>query len=177
LKDFVTEDRLHDLGTLLFSFSSFWMYTWFCQYLLIWYVNNPEETAYLQLRWEGNWPAFLFLDVVLNWGIPFLVLLFRSAKRSPFILGTVALSILIGRWVDLSLMIMPSQSGAAPMPGWIEAGLLLGALGVFVLVFFLSLSKAALLPLHDPIGLGESESRAASRDAIGSGAALTGHSI
>jgi hypothetical protein len=177
LKGIVTEDHLHDLGTLLFSFSSFWMYTWFCQYLLIWYVNNPEETAYLRQRWQGNWPAFLLLDVVLNWGIPFLVLLFRSAKRSPFILGAMALSVLIGRWVDLSLMIMPSQSQAVPIPGLIEAGLLLGSLGVFVLVFFLSLSKASLMPLRDPTGLGESESTAASPDAIGSAAALTSHSI
>jgi hypothetical protein len=35
LRALVNEDQLHDLGTLLFAFSSFWMYTWFCQYLLI----------------------------------------------------------------------------------------------------------------------------------------------
>jgi hypothetical protein len=61
LRSFVTEDHLHDLGTLLFSFSSFWMYTWFCQYLLIWYVNDTEETAYYRQRWHGIWPAFLIL--------------------------------------------------------------------------------------------------------------------
>jgi hypothetical protein len=177
LKGFVTEDHLHDLGTLLFSFSSFWMYTWFCQYLLIWYVNNPEETAYLRQRWQGNWPAFLFLDLVLNWGIPFLVLLFRSAKRSPFILGTMAFSVLIGRWVDLSLMIMPSQSQAVPIPGWIEAGLYLGAVGIFVLVFFLTLSKASLVPVHDPMGSGESENTVASDTPLRSGVELTSHTI
>jgi hypothetical protein len=157
LNSFVTEDHLHDLGTLLFSFSSFWMYTWFCQYLLIWYVNNPEETAYLQRRWQGNWPAYLFLALALNWGIPFVVLLFRSAKRSPFILGTVAFLVLIGRWVDLAMMIMPSQSRAAPIPGLIEAGLFAGALGLFVTAFFRALGKASLVPLHDPIGFREGD--------------------
>src|SRR5579859_4298639 len=46
LRSVVNENHLHDLGTLLFAFSSFWAYTWYCQYMLIWYVNNPEETAY-----------------------------------------------------------------------------------------------------------------------------------
>src|SRR5207245_913440 len=101
----VTVDQLHDLGTLLFAFSSFWMYIWFCQYWLIWYVNNPEETAYFVRRWQGGWPALFFLNLTLNWGIPFFVLLVRSAKRSPRVLGTVALLILIGRWLDLFLMI------------------------------------------------------------------------
>ena len=51
----VTDDQLHDLGILLFSMSCFWMYTWYCQYMLIWFVNNPEETSYLRVRWRENW--------------------------------------------------------------------------------------------------------------------------
>jgi len=46
----LNEDHFHDLGMLLFGFSCFWMYIWFCQYLLIWYANQPEETAYYFLR-------------------------------------------------------------------------------------------------------------------------------
>jgi hypothetical protein len=127
------EEHWHDLGTLLFAFSSFWMYTWFCQYLLIWYVNNPEETIYLRERWHGIWPAIMFLDIGLNWGIPFAVLLFRSAKRNPLVLGSIALVILAGRWVDLYLMVLPSQAKETPIPGYVELGLLAGAAGVFVL--------------------------------------------
>jgi hypothetical protein len=155
LQSVLTEDHLHDLGTLLFAFSSFWMYTWFCQYLLIWYVNNPEETAYYRQRWQGIWPAFLFLDLALSWGIPFLVLLFRSAKRSPGILGAVAVAVLVGRWIDLLLMIGPSQGEAGLMPGWIEGGLVLGMVGLFTLAVFRALGRASLVPLHDPAGFGE----------------------
>jgi hypothetical protein len=153
LRAVLGSDHLHDLGTLLFSFSSFWMYTWFCQYLLIWYVNNPEETAYYQRRLHGDWPVILLLDVALNWGVPFLVLLCRSAKRSPLTLGTVAVVVLAGRWVDLYLMILPSQKGAVPALGAIEAGLLLGMGGIFALAVFQGLSKAALVPTHEPIAL------------------------
>lgn len=137
----VTESQLHDLGTLLFAFSSFWMYLWFCQYWLIWYVNNPEETAYFVRRSHGNWPALSLSNLIFNWGVPFIVLLFRSAKRSPRILGIVSLVVLIGRWLDLTLMIFPSQGSAAPAFGIIEAGLLLAAVGIFLLAVLLTLDK------------------------------------
>jgi hypothetical protein len=155
LQSVLKDDHLHDLGTLLFAFSSFWMYTWFCQYLLIWFVNNPEETAYYRQRWHGTWPTLLFLDLILNWGVPFFVLLFRSAKRNPLVLGIVAVVVLAGRWVDLFLMINPSQVAASPIPGVIELGLLMGAAGVFALAVFRSLSKASLVPLHEPVGSSE----------------------
>jgi hypothetical protein len=152
LQGVLNPDHLHDLATLLFAFSSFWMYTWFCQYLLIWYVNNPEETAYLRLRWQGHWPAVMLLNLTLNWGIPFVVLLFRGAKRNPFVLAMVALVVLMGRWFDLVLMIVPNQGGTVTMPGVIEAGLVVGTIGVFLLAVFRGLGKAPLVPLHEPGG-------------------------
>jgi hypothetical protein len=138
----VNENQLHDLGTLLFGFSSFWMYTWFCQYMLIWYVNIPEETTYFRLRWHGDWREWVFLDLALNWVVPFVVLLFRSAKRNRWILGTVALVVLVGRWVDLAVMILPTQGGASPTPTVAEAGWLVGAAVVLGVVVFVSLRTA-----------------------------------
>jgi hypothetical protein len=151
LRAFLTDDHLHDLGTLLFAFSSFWMYTWFCQYLLIWYTNHPEEAVYYLRRSDEPWFGFLLLDLLLNWGLPFLVLLFRAAKRQPGILAAVALLILAGRWVDLFLMIFPSQGKALAVPGFVEAGIALGAAGVFGLAVFWSLARAPLVPVNDPL--------------------------
>jgi hypothetical protein len=151
LRSAVNENHLQDLGTLLFAFSSFWAYTWYCQYMLIWYVNNPEETAYYRARGNEGWQVWLLVDIALNWAVPFVVLLFRLAKRSPWLLGTVALLVLVGRWVDLSLMILPSQANASPMPSLLDAGLLLGTAGVFVLAVFGSLRKAPVVPPHVPV--------------------------
>jgi hypothetical protein len=151
LRAYVSEDHLHDLGTLLFAFSSLWMYTWFCQYLLIWYTNHPEETAYFLRRADGAWPVLMLLDLVLNWGIPFLVLLFRQAKRRAGILAAVCVVVLAGRWVDLFVMIFPSQGEALAIPGAIEAGLVLGAAGVFGLAVFWALAKAPLVPVNEPV--------------------------
>jgi hypothetical protein len=150
LQPFVTAERLHDLGTLLFGFSSFWMYTWFCQYLLIWYTNHPEETAYFRWRSVGPWPGLLLVALALNWGIPFAVLLFRDAKRSPVILATVALAVLAGRWVDLFVIIVPSQREMLADPVGIEAGLMLGAAGLFGLTVLRILAGSPLVPVRDP---------------------------
>jgi hypothetical protein len=146
----LSEDHFHDLATLLFGFGCFWMYIWFCQYMLIWYANQPEETVYYFHRWQGAWPALMLLSVIFNWGIPFVLLLFRAAKRAPRVLGTVCLLVLVGRWLDLFTMIFPSQGDAASIPGPLELGLLCGAAGVTGLIFFWSFGNAPVVPLNDP---------------------------
>jgi hypothetical protein len=146
LRDVITRDHLHDLGTLVFAFSCFWMYTWFCQYLLIWYTNHPIETEYLRARAQGTWPTVLYVDLILNWGIPFVVLLFREAKRLPWILAAICLLVLGGRWVDLFLMIFPSQGPSLAVPGIAEIGFALGGTGILALAVLRALSRGVLVP-------------------------------
>jgi hypothetical protein len=129
-----TRDPLRDLGTLLFAFSSFWMYIWFSQYLLIWYANTPDETGYFVLRQQERWQPLFLANLVLNWGVPFVVLLFRPAKESRAVLLLVAVTVLAGRWLDLYLMILPPVAGAAPAFGMWDAGLVVGAIGLAALL-------------------------------------------
>jgi hypothetical protein len=128
----LTHNHLRDLGTLLFSFSSFWAYTWFCQYLLIWYVNNPEEAEYFVRRQQDAWQPLFLVNVVLNWGVPFVVLLFRPAKESPLVLLIVAGIVLLGRALDLYLMVLPPIVGGGPMIA--DAGLFAAAMGLAALI-------------------------------------------
>lgn len=145
----LTRQHLYDLGTLLFGFSSFWMYLWFCQYLLIWYVNNPEETVYFWRRQQAGWQVLFFLNVALSWGVPFLILLFRPAKESQGVLAAVAVSILAGRWIDLDLMILRPVAGASPVPSVWGVGLFLGSLGLAVVLVSRALGGTRLVAAHD----------------------------
>jgi hypothetical protein len=129
----VTTSQFHDLGTLLFSFSCFWMYIWFSQYMLIWYVNNREETEYFVLRQKEAWQPFFIANLVLNWGVPFLVLLFRPAKENPAILLAVAIIVLLGRLLDLYLMILPPINEGADIGIW-DTCLVPGAVGLAMLI-------------------------------------------
>jgi hypothetical protein len=146
----VTEKHLLDLGKLLFAFSTFWAYIWFCQYMLIWYVNAPEETTYYVSRFQGAWQPLFYVNVFLNWVVPFCMLLPRAMKRNPKVLANVSAVVLLGRWLDLYLMIMPPVMGRAPVLDVAGLGSLLGGAGVFGLAVFWGLARAPLVPLQDP---------------------------
>ncbi len=144
-----TDDHLHDLGKLLLGFSCFWMYIWFSQYMLIWYSNIPEETSYFVLRLHTAWAPLVVGSLVLNWVIPFFVLLPRRSKRSETIMLRVAVVVLIGRWLDLSIMIFPPVTGPTPRFGLPEVA---GIASLCGLAGWLFLRRYPLRPpYHDTI--------------------------
>jgi hypothetical protein len=87
------------------------MYIWYCQYMLIWYAHIPEETTYFVPRLAGAWSAAIVTNIVLNWGLPFLLLLPRAGKRNPTLLRRVAGVVLCGRALDVFLTVYPSAVG------------------------------------------------------------------
>lgn len=149
LRYIVSSHHLHDMGKLLFAFSTFWAYLWFSQYMLIWYANLPDETVYYLERLHGYWQPLFVLNLALNWVVPFFALLPRSNKQNTGVLVKVCLVVLAGRWLDLYLMIMPAFS-PAPRIGLWELGAAAALLGIFALAFFAALRKASLIPLRDP---------------------------
>ena len=150
MRTVITQQHLHDLGKLLFGFSTFWAYLWFSQYMLIWYANLPEETVYYVQRLHGFWQPLFVLNLFLNWVIPFFALLPRLNKQRPGVLVRVSIILLVGRWLDLYLMIMPPFSGGKPHINLWEIGMAAGLVGIFVLGMLAALRKAPLVPVRDP---------------------------
>lgn len=149
----VTDDHLHDLGKLLFAFCTFWMYIWFSQYMLIWYANLPEETGYYVTRMQGLWGPLFLLNMLLNWAIPFALLLRRSPKRRPEILVKIAFVILAGRCFDLYLLIVPPiawRTGGTPPFGLWEIAAFVALVGGSTWVIGRALQQAPLVPARDP---------------------------
>ena len=149
LQYIVTNHHLHDMGKLLFAFSTFWAYLWFSQYMLIWYANLPDETVYYLQRLHGYWQPLFVLNLALNWVVPFFALLPRANKQNTGVLVKVCLALLAGRWLDLYLMIVPASSPAPHIGLW-EVGAAAALFGGFALGFFAALRRAALIPLRDP---------------------------
>ena len=105
--EYVTEEHLHDIGKFMFAFSIFWAYLWFSQYMLIWYANIPEETGYFKIRVYGPFRGIFFLNLILNFACPLLILMKKSTKRNYTLLTFMAVLIIFGHWIDFWQMVMP----------------------------------------------------------------------
>jgi len=147
--EFVNDSHLHDLGKYMFGFSIFWAYLWFAQYMLIWYSNMPEETVYYAQRML-QYKYLFFLMVGLNLVFPLLVLMDSSWKRRFPIVLIVGIVLLIGHYIDVFVMIMPSTMGESWSFGIPEIGAILFFIGLFIYVGFRALSKQPLLAKGNP---------------------------
>jgi hypothetical protein len=154
LKGFLNESHLHGLGKMVFAWTGFWAYIYFCQYMLIWYANIPEETVYFMRRADNGWLPYLLLLPALKFVVPFLLLLPREAKRNPRTLVPVSIVILFAQFWELYLMVAPAvghgeQAAQAHLP-LVEFTTTLGFLGLFTLVFGWFLKRHDAVPLKDP---------------------------
>ncbi|GAB2695485.1 hypothetical protein GCM10027037_19040 [Mucilaginibacter koreensis] len=148
----VTSNHLHDLGKLMFGFSIFWTYLWFAQFFLTWYANIPEESVYFYKRWEPEFKWLFWLNIVINFLAPLLLLMSRDAKRMFSRMKLASIVIILGHWLDYYLMIMPGTVGPKGTGfGVEEICIFLGFAGLFVFLMLNSLSKfESLVPKKHP---------------------------
>ena len=152
LLSIVNENHLHDIGKFVFAFSVFWAYIWFSQFLLIYYSNIPEESIYFVERWNNDqYGIIFFVNLFLNFVLPFLLLMPRDSKRHTAILKVVTPIIIFGHWIDFYLMITPGTLKENGGYGLVEFGTMLVYGGAFLYVFFNSLSKVPLFAENDPM--------------------------
>ncbi|MTI33282.1 quinol:cytochrome C oxidoreductase [Xanthovirga aplysinae] len=153
----VNSNHLHDLGKFLFGFSIFWAYLWVSQFLLYYYANIPEEVVYYWERWEnGLYHGFWFLNIILNFVLPFLVLMTRDSKRHNIFLKMVCVIVLAGHWIDFYLGVEPGVMKENGGFGFYEIGITMIYLSAFLFIVLNSLSKIRLVPKNHPM-LQESE--------------------
>ena len=154
LQGFLNENHLHSLGKMVFASTGFWAYIYFCQHMLIWYANLPEETIYFVRRASNGWLPYLLILPVLKFVVPFLLLVPREAKRNPRRLVPVAALIVFAQFWELYVMVAPAMGhGDHPAHGHlplVELAATLGFLGLFVLVFGWALARHDAVPLKDP---------------------------
>jgi hypothetical protein len=146
---FFNEYHLHDFARYIFMLSIVWGYFWFAQFMIIWYGNIPEETAYYSIRWHEGWKILFFLEIGLNWFIPFMILLPVKASRNITLITIVIIFLIIGQYIDLFVQVIPGTTGALKF-SWISVGTFLGYAGLFALVVATTLSKAKIIPSNHP---------------------------
>ncbi|GIV36128.1 MAG: quinol:cytochrome C oxidoreductase [Cyclobacteriaceae bacterium] len=148
----VNANHLHDLGKFVFAFSIFWTYIWFGQFLLIWYAHIPEETVYFIERMRTSPYSWIFFaNLILNFVLPFLLLMTRDAKRHMSMLKLVCPVVIIGHWFDFYNMVTPGVMKTQGGIGFIEIGTAFIFLAAFLWITLSSLSKMPLFGKNHPM--------------------------
>jgi hypothetical protein len=142
--------RLQDLGNLTLTFLLLWTYTAFCEFLIIWAENLTDEIPWYLHRTTGGWQIVAIALVVLQFALPFLLLLSRVMKRSTLLLPAIAVGILCMRLVDYFWLVAPTFHPGAFSLHWMDLAAPLALGGLWIAVFAGRLRGGALVPLHDP---------------------------
>lgn len=146
----------HDLGKLTFAFVIFWAYLWFAQYLVIWYGNLPREVQFFIPRSAEAFSFVYWTQMVLIFGLPFVLLLGREPKMRPGWLAFVGCIVLVGFWVERYNLVVPSVWEGPGVPlGWPELLISLGFVGLFGLSYAVYASTFPKLPLREVIAVGD----------------------
>ncbi len=148
----VTPSGFQDLGSILLMFVMLWAYLEFSQYLIIWGENLSEEIPWYLRRLQGHWGVVGLTLVLLNFALPFSLLLFRHIKRRRQSLMIVAMVVLVMRLVDLCWMVLPAFGDSPPAWRLMVMVVLLpvGMGGLWFGYFTWQLQQMPLLPANDP---------------------------
>lgn len=147
----VNDSHIHDLGKWVFAISFLWSYLWFCQFMLIWYTNIPEEIVYFQERLHDfGYMGLMWTVFFMNFVFPMILLMSRDAKRNYYFLVIVGSIIFVGHWLDVFMMVMPATVNGHWHLSWMEIGTALGFLGALLFVIHSSLAKRPLLVKQHP---------------------------
>lgn len=142
--------HLRDLGKLLFALVMLWAYLSFSQFLIIWAGNLPEEIPWFIERLRGGWQYVALVIVLGHFALPFLLLLSRDLKQNHRALTTMALLILVMRFVDTYWLIAPAFPHEGLSIHWMDVAAIIGVGGIWLAVFFRLLGTRERLPVNDP---------------------------
>jgi len=148
----LTSSHFHDLGKLFFAFCLLWADFFYCQFLVIWYGNLPEETSYIiQRTMTLPWSRLAWVVFILSFLIPFVILLNKQVKTRPrFMIGLCSL-VFVGIWLEHFLLLGPALSpGADSLPmGMTDVLITLGFLGLMAMAVRFALARfPELLPVQ-----------------------------
>jgi hypothetical protein len=127
-------DRLQDFGNLLLMYVMSWAYLAFTQYLIIWAEDLPKEISWYLPRVQTSWRWLSLTILILQFALPFALLLLRVVKRAARYLGPLALTLLAGQLLFDFYLVAPGLEPEGFTVSWSDllapiavVGLWLGA--------------------------------------------------
>ncbi len=148
--EILTQRHFHHLGNMLLTFTILWAYMEFSQLIIIWSGNLPDDNSWYLSRLGPSWGGVAVLVLIVHFFVPFLLLLFRRAKRSVKFLSAIAALIFLMQLVDDFWLVVPAFHPNALHFHWLDLFVPAAMGGFWLAVFIRQLKKRSMIPLHDP---------------------------
>ncbi len=142
----LTERNLHDLSKFIFMTFMLWGYFNLSQFLIIWSGNLPEETFWFYERSQGGWYWVSAMLPLLQWAIPFCLLLPATNKKNPDFVVKVGVFLLFGRAVEQLWLIAPSIRPQGFVVHWMDVVAPLALGGAWAALYFTYLGRSSGVP-------------------------------
>lgn len=125
--------QFHDIGKLFFAFGLVWADFFYAQFVVIWYGNIPEETAYvIERTMTAPWNGLAWTVLAVCFIGPFLILLNKRIKTVPAAMIIICSVVIVGMWLEHFLLLGPAfhhHVDTLPL-SWIDPVVALGFLGL-----------------------------------------------
>lgn len=152
LGQFIRRQQFHDIGKFLHGFTIFFAYLTYAHVLTYWYGNVPEETEYYLHRLHAPWVYLVIATPILVFVLPLFALIPKASKwTAPFTIP-IASIILFAQWLVYLIVVIPEVADPAKwaLP-WVEIGVFLGVLGLFLTCVFWFGKRFPMLSIADPL--------------------------
>jgi hypothetical protein len=150
LPEIVNADRFNDLGSLMLAFIILWAYMSFCQFLIMWSGNLPEEVVWYVHRTAGGWKVVVVFLMLFHFAVPLFLLLSRDLKRRPQMLALLAGWLIVAHLVQFLWLVQPAFYQHGFHIHWLDFVAPVAIGGLWIAVFAWQLKGKPLLPRRDP---------------------------
>lgn len=118
---------------MMLAFTLLWMYTFFAQYLVIWYGNIGDERDRIDGMQDGDYSALWWMMVAMKFVIPFISLCFPVTRHNVQATIAVAACIITGTFLERFVWIAGvNGTGTIPVAAFILVGAATAGIGYFL---------------------------------------------
>jgi molybdopterin-containing oxidoreductase family membrane subunit len=159
LEDFITLRHLRNMGEIMLATGLIVAYGYLMETFMAWYGGNIIEQSMMLNRMFGSYGTFYWALILFNVLVP-QVIWIRRIRTSVPALFCMALSVLVGMWLErfviivasLSRDFLPSAWGRYAPTVW-DYATLAGSIGLFLALMFLFIRVLPMISIFEMRGL------------------------
>ncbi|HEX4025758.1 MAG TPA: hypothetical protein VHX52_13805 [Steroidobacteraceae bacterium] len=124
-----------DFANLLLMYILTLTYLSYTQYLIVWAEDLPKEIAWYLPRLQTSWRAITLVLILLQFIVPFLLLLMRPIKRDARYLGLIAAVLLLCALLTFFYLVKPAFMPSGLALRWSDPAVAVVFIGAWFLAW------------------------------------------